>query len=132
MSLHREEANEWLFYASEDLAYGKIGMRDYPRAAAWSFQQSAEKVLKGLWILFQGRSPKTHDIAFLFSELNRNLKAPLVVAESILVLAEITPAIRYPADDLPPIEREDAENYQQAADVVYDWAVNLPEITKEA
>jgi hypothetical protein len=31
------ESREWLFYASEDLAYGKLGMADLPRAPAWSF-----------------------------------------------------------------------------------------------
>jgi hypothetical protein len=51
MSTKDKEAREWLFFASEDLAYGKLGMADLPRAAAWSFQQSSEKALKGLWLM---------------------------------------------------------------------------------
>ena len=36
----------WLDYAQEDLDYGLLGLGRYPRAAAWSFQQAAEKALK--------------------------------------------------------------------------------------
>ena len=37
------EAHRWLVFAEEDLAYGKLGMAGFPRAAAWSFQPAAEK-----------------------------------------------------------------------------------------
>lgn len=50
MSIEDREVRQWLFYASEDLAYGKLGQADLPRAAAWSFQQSSEKALKSLWL----------------------------------------------------------------------------------
>ena len=44
------EAQRWLAFAEEDLAYGKLGMAGFPRAAAWSFQQAAEKAFKSLLI----------------------------------------------------------------------------------
>ncbi|MDI1251362.1 MAG: nucleotidyltransferase domain-containing protein [Lacunisphaera sp.] len=42
------EASRWLAYAMEDLEHGKLGAASFPRSAAWSFQQAAEKALKAL------------------------------------------------------------------------------------
>jgi len=116
------EASEWLFYASEDIAYGRLGMVDLPRAASWSFQQATEKAIKALWLAYRTDAPRTHDIVFLLSGLDEDLCPPPAVRDAVLRLAEITPAIRYPGDDLPAVSREDADDYASAADTVYEWA----------
>lgn len=94
MNVNNKEVREWLFFASEDLAYGKLGMADLPRASAWSFQQSSEKTLKALWLETYQEIPRTYDIAYLLSELSKTFEVPEDVRDAILVLAEITPAVR--------------------------------------
>ena len=123
MNANDKEAAEWLFFASEDLAYGKLGMVDLPRASAWSFQQSSEKALKALWLQTYKEIPRTHDVAYLLSELSTIFETPENVRGAILALAEITPSIRYPGDDQTPVTREDALQYAEAAREVYDWVI---------
>ena len=123
MSIKNKEAREWLFFASEDLAYGKLGMADLPRASAWSFQQSSEKALKALWLETYQEIPRTHDVAYLLSELSTIFEIPEDVRDAILALAEITPAVRYPGDDQTPVTREDALRYAEAANEVYTWVI---------
>lgn len=123
MSANNKEAQEWLFFASEDLAYGKLGMATFPRASSWSFQQSSEKALKALWLLTYKEIPRTHDVAYLLSQLSNTFEIPEGVRDAILDLAEITPAVRYPSDDQTPVTQEDALRYAEAADEVYNWII---------
>jgi len=123
MSIEDKEAREWIFFASEDLAYGKLGMVDLPRASSWSFQQSSEKALKALWLTTYQEIPRTHDVAYLLSELSTTFEIPEDVREAILVLAEITPSVRYPSDDQTPVTHEDALRYADAARKVYNWVI---------
>lgn len=123
MSTEDQEVGQWLFYASEDLAYGKLGREDLPRAAAWSFQQSAEKSLKALWLEVYREVPRTHDVAFLLSKLSENFEVTENVRDAILQLAQITPAVRYPSDDQTPVTSADAKQYAEAAHEVYHWAI---------
>ena len=62
-----DEANRWLKQAEDDLAYGRLGLDDYLRAATWQFQQAAEKSLKGLLIRRGVEFPRTHDTARLLT-----------------------------------------------------------------
>lgn len=117
------EAKQWLAYAMDDLAYGELGMESLPRAASWSLQQAAEKALKALLLAKIGEAPRTHDVAYLLNQLEASLSLPDGVTDAALLIAEITPATRYPADDLPPIEKEDAHAYFQAAKQIVDWVV---------
>jgi HEPN domain-containing protein len=93
-----------------------------PRAASWSFQQSAEKALKAIWLLNRELIPRTHDLAYLLSELSEYYELSESLTAAVLLLSEITPAIRYPADDLPPVDTELAKEYEQACHVIYKWA----------
>lgn len=127
MSTEDQEAGQWLFYASEDLAYGKLGQKNLPRAAAWSFQQSAEKSLKALWLKVYREVPRTHDVAFLLSKLSEAFEVPEEVRDSVLLLAQITPAVRYPSDDQTAVTTGDAEKYAESAKNVYNWAVEKHE-----
>jgi len=127
MSAEDQEVGKWLFYASEDLAYGKLGRTDLPRAAAWSFQQSAEKSLKALWLAVYREVPRTHDVAFLLSKLSESFEVPEKVRDSILLLAQITPAVRYPSDDQTAVTVRDAEKYAESAERVHRWAIKKHE-----
>jgi HEPN domain-containing protein len=122
MSFEDQEVRQWLFYASEDLAYGKLGQVDLPRAAAWSFQQSSEKALKALWLQVYREVPRTHDVVFLLSKLSETFEVTENVRDAILQLAQITPAVRYPSDDQIPVTTADAKQYAEAAHEVYNWA----------
>jgi HEPN domain-containing protein len=123
MSTEDQEVGQWLFYASEDLAYGKLGRKDLPRAAAWSFQQSAEKSLKALWLEVYREVPRTHDVAFLLSKLSESFEVPGEVRDAILLLAQITPAVRYPSDDQTAVTTGDAQKYAECAERVHKWAI---------
>jgi len=125
MGIEGEEARQWLFYASEDLAYGKLGQAELPRAAAWSFQQSSEKALKALWLRAYREIPRTHDVAFLLSKLSDTCTIPDSVRDAVLQLAQITPAVRYPGDDQVAITVEEAMEYAVAAEEVYHWATQM-------
>lgn len=118
------EPNQWLAYAVDDLAYGELGMAALPRAASWSFQQATEKALKALLLAKRREVPRTHDVAYLLSQLAPLLSLSDVVKDAALLIAEITPATRYPGDDLPPIETEDAHAYFQAAKQLVDWVAH--------
>lgn len=121
MNIDDDEVREWLSYASDDLAYGKLGIEDIPRASAWSFQQSSEKALKALWLQTYEEIPRTHDVAFLLTELAKKFEITEEVRDAVLVLAEITPAVRYPSDDQTQITKEEALRYAEAAHEVFHW-----------
>jgi HEPN domain-containing protein len=125
MSTEDSEVRQWLDYASEDLAYGKLGQADLPRAAAWSFQQSSEKALKALWLKINREVPRTHDVAFLLSELSETFEVPEEIQDAILQLAQITPAVRYPSDDQTSVTAEEAKEYAEASERIYRWAIQM-------
>lgn len=113
------EVRRWLEYADEDLAYGPHGITVFPRAAAWSFQQAAEKASKACLIAEAKVPPRTHDLVLLL-----NLVAPNPSPElkgAVLKLAEITASSRYP-DDMEPISVSLAAEYAAAAKAVLQIA----------
>lgn len=111
------EVRRWLAYAAEDLAYGRNGVVDFPRAAAWNLQQAAEKALKA-WLVSQDRvPPRTHDLVLL---LNLACAKPeKELRDAVLKLAEVGASSRYP-DDLEPITSTLATEYAQAAEAVVE------------
>ena len=66
--------------------------------------------------------PRTHDLAYLLSGLSEYYELSEPLTEAVLLLSEITPAIRYPADDLPPVDLQLAREYQAACRIIYNWA----------
>jgi HEPN domain-containing protein len=111
-----------LTFAAEDLAYGQLGVNELPRAAAWCFQQAVEKSLKALWLLTFNDIPRTHDVAFLLSELVPRFEPPAAIRDATLLIAQITPAVRYPSDDMPVISPRDAAEFAEAANLIVTWA----------
>jgi HEPN domain-containing protein len=67
--------------------------------------------------------PRTHDVAFLLSELAKTFEVPEEVRDAILLLAHITPAVRYPSDDQTPVTSADAGKFAEAAECVHQWAI---------
>ena len=124
MNPESQEVAQWLFYAAEDLAYGRLGQADLPRAAAWSFQQATEKSLKAFWLRVNQEIPRTHDVAYLLSELSKTFKVPEQIQDAVLLIAQITPAVRYPGDDQMPVTVENAKKYADAAERVYKWVID--------
>ena len=127
MSRENTEVGKWLHYASEDLAYGQLGINHLPRAAAWSFQQASEKALKAIWLQIFREVPRTHDVAFLLSRLSEQFAVPDDIRDAVLQLAEITPAVRYPSDDQTAITAAEAAEYAEAAETVYRWVIEMHE-----
>lgn len=124
-----EESKQWLTYAIDDLAYGELGLESLPRAASWSLQQASEKALKALLLSKAGEIPRTHDVAYLLSQLQGSAQVPDELADAVLLIAEITPTTRYPSDDLFLINKEDAREYFDAAKRIVDWVTQ--EMTPE-
>lgn len=110
------EALQWLDFAREDLAYGGFGLERFPRAAAWSFQQAAEKALKACLVAKACVPPRTHDLVLLLNLLDPNSTGKL--RSAILQLAEISAATRYPDDDADPVDVTLARSYEAAAKAV--------------
>ncbi|MCH8475444.1 MAG: HEPN domain-containing protein [Opitutales bacterium] len=120
-----DESKQWLAFAQEDLLYGKMGINSFPRAASWSFQQAVEKSLKSLLLVIDGEVPRTHDVTYILSLLRKHYKISEDIVEAVLLIAEITPSVRYPADDLPEITAQLAKDYYQAAEKVVKWGLML-------
>lgn len=115
-----DESQRWLEYAREDLEYGFLGCRRFPRSAAWSFQQAAEKAMKSMILRQEMQVPRSHDVAYIASLLESATLLPGEVAAAVLDLAEITPAGRYPDDDMM-ITETDAVRYGSSARIVVEW-----------
>lgn len=108
------EAQRWLAFAEEDLAYGRLGMAGFPRAASWSFQQATEKAFKSVLIL-KGQTPRrTHDLLTLFNSVVALSDDWEGLRSDVLRLAEIAASSRYP-DDLSPIEKSEIERFAESA-----------------
>ena len=114
----------WLDYAQEDLDYGLLGLGRYPRGAAWSFQQAAEKALKACLLHTNRVPPRTHDLVLLFNLLEIRTSNELKLA--VLLLAEITTSGRYP-DDAEPVSEALAMDYSHAARIVIAHARGVTE-----
>ena len=115
------EAERWLAFAEEDLAYGKLGLLGFPRAASWSFQQAAEKAFKSVLIL-RGQTPRrTHDLLTLFNSVVALSDDWEGLRSDVLRLAEIAASSRYP-DDLAPIAKAEAEQFAESARNIVAYA----------
>jgi len=115
-----EEAARWLAYAVEDLEHGKLGASSFPRSAAWSFQQAAEKALKALFLASGQSVPKVHDLVFLLQGLATRFPRSSELLDSVMDLAEISTVSRYPSE-LDEITTRDCARFQVAATNIVGW-----------
>ncbi len=115
------EAGRWLAFAREDLEHGRLGAASFPRSASWSFQQSAEKALKGVLISLGKEPPRSHDVGFILARVCDSCGEAESLRESALLLSEVTPAIRYPGD-WPELTAAETRELQTAAEQIVAWA----------
>jgi HEPN domain-containing protein len=115
------EAGRWLAFAREDLEHGRLGASSFPRSASWSFQQSAEKALKGVLISEGKEPPRSHDVGFLLAQVCDSHAGAESLRESALLLSEVTPAIRYPGD-WPELTAAEVRELRTAAEQIFAWA----------
>ena len=113
----------WLAYAIEDLEYGRLGSTQFPRSAAWNFQQAAEKALKAVLFTQSGSAPRTHDLAFLLQLVIGAESSAGFLVNEVMERAELSTGSRYPAD-LPEITQVDCRRYEGAASVIVTWAAS--------
>jgi len=117
------EAARWLAYAVEDLEHGKLGASSFPRSAAWSFQQAAEKALKALLLASGQPVPRVHDLAFLLQGLGKSFPRSRELLDPVMDLAEISKVSRYPRE-LDEITTQDCGRFQKAAEAIVAWCQN--------
>jgi len=89
----KTEAKEWLEKAREDLDVAEYNLKGNKlSAAAFYFQQAAEKALKALQIEKLNRFERTHDLVILAKSLDTP-KEIIEICESVTIYYVIT---RYP------------------------------------
>ena len=114
------EAARWLAYAIEDLEHGKLGVTAFPRAAAWSFQQAAEKALKSLLLAAGQPVPRVHDLAYLLQMVEAKFPHSSELLDAVMELAEVSTVSRDPAD-MEEITTRDGLRFQAAAAAIVAW-----------
>jgi HEPN domain-containing protein len=101
----REEAEEWLRYATEDLGAAEVlAAPDAPRPkqALFHAQQAVEKALKALLVLQDRPYPLTHNLALLVdacSGTDQQLRSELAHA---VWLTQYAVRFRYPGEPEEP------------------------------
>lgn len=104
-----KRAKEWLGRAKSNLAVAKLGKADeciFYEDLCFEAQQSVEKTLKALCIYNQISFPKTHDISFLISLLEKNEIEVSDRIKNAKRLTDYAVETRYPADLEPVTENE--------------------------
>jgi len=94
----RSEIRDWLREAEADLKHAKDCLRlESYNWACFVAQQSAEKALKALIMVFSRRRPlHTHDLTKLYSEIKGRFKLPYEVTEYLGELSSYYTLARYP------------------------------------
>ena len=118
------EARRLLAFAEEDLAYGRDGVERFPRSAAWSFEQAAEKALKAVLIHNGIEPPRSHDLVYLLTLLGDRYTVTPDLRDAALALTTIGPATRYPGEG-PEISLEAAQAAEAQAVLIVEWARSL-------
>ena len=113
------EAEQWVTYAEEDLAYALVGLEEFPRPAVWSLQQAAEKYLKAVLFHLGKDPPRSHDLLFLLSLIEKSSATD--ISDAAAELNTFGPARRYPGD-MPEITFEEAKIALDAVQILRTWA----------
>jgi HEPN domain-containing protein len=109
-----KQHEQWLYFADQDLAFAKAGLRDgFYAHVCFLSQQAVEKTMKG-YLVFQGKIyPKTHGLITLHRLMSVDWLDEHLTA--IKILSEFYVPLRYP-DTLPGAfptclpGKDDAEN----------------------
>ena len=100
----REEIESWHQKAAADLDAARFlrSNADLPaEIAAFHYQQSAEKALKGLWLAVGDTPPRTHDLRALLARLPETLNLSDDGADALAPFAILS---RYPGFQAQPTD----------------------------
>lgn len=94
-----KQHEQWLYFADQDLAFAKAGLKDgFYAHVCFLSQQAVEKTMKG-YLVFQDKEyPKTHGLLTLHRLMNVDWLDEHLTA--VKVLSEFYVPLRYP-DALP-------------------------------
>jgi len=127
-------AREWLRKASHDLvAARRLAEGPHPvlDAAAYHCQQTAEKAIKGLLVLYDCPFEKTHDVRLLVTQAADVCDAATCLLDDADLLTPYATAYRYPSELVEPTDEELAEALRAASRVFEQVLVAAPALTPE-
>ncbi len=120
------DAAAWLDYAERDLSVAKHlyeSFRPMPiEIICYHCQQAGEKAIKAI-ILVEGvtdEAPKTHDLSFLLTQLDKKLEIDERYFDYAEALTPYGVAVRYPSE--PGLEERHAQAALQYAGAILEWA----------
>ena len=109
----RGEAERWLRRALEDLdAAFSLEASRHPDLLAFLAQQAVEKALKAVWVQLGLLPPRTHDLAYLWEEVEDKVKASLN-PDHLDFLTRFGVQARYPDLEVLPEEAREALSLAQ-------------------
>jgi len=118
-----EAANTWLKRAKSNMARAKAGRVSSEilyEDLCFDAQQSVEKALKSLCVIYDIVFPKTHDIAYLIELLEKkNVIVPDDV-QNAKILTGYAVETRYPGD-YEPVDEDDYFKAIEIAEKVLKW-----------
>ncbi|MBI5729581.1 MAG: HEPN domain-containing protein [Ignavibacteriales bacterium] len=117
-----KKAKEWLGRAKSNLSVAKLGKADeciFYEDLCFEAQQSVEKALKAPCIYNQISFPKTHDISFLISLLEKNKIEVSDRIKNAKRLTDYAVETRYPAD-LEPVTENEYKTVIKIAEEVFE------------
>ncbi len=129
MEKHSASAQLWLEQATDDLEVAEILLaHDPPKsdAAAYHFQQAAEKYLKAFLVYHGHRPPYTHNLEALLDLSTRYEETLQNLYDVVKPLAPYAVDIRYPGTDISATKEEAADALQQARSVRNAIGSRLP------
>ena len=122
-----EKAAQWLNRARSSLQRSKIGAVDpyiFLEDLCYDAQQTAEKSIKAVFILYHIKFPKTHDIGYLLDILDTN---NIFIPNDILegrILTQYAIETRYPGD-YEPITEDEYNEALKISSEIFKWADSL-------
>lgn len=111
----RSKAEQWFCYAENDLQAAKKLFGEINHITCFHCQQSAEKYLKGLLVLFDKEFRKSHDLSYLVDLLKCNVSEEIMSAAEFLTAYSVE--ARYPGD-FPVISNQEAQDALQYAEEI--------------
>ena len=120
--------DKWLQRAASNLLLAKTGRtsnRIFYEDLCFNAQQSVEKSLKSLFIYFNIKIPKSHNIGYLLEKIE--IDADLTIPQSIkqaTYLTEYSVQSRYPGDYYP-LEEDDYLEAITIAEEVLAWVKDI-------
>ncbi|MBS3976840.1 MAG: HEPN domain-containing protein [Syntrophomonadaceae bacterium] len=124
----------WFKRAKSNLARAELGRITSDilyEDLCFDAQQAAEKALKGLMILLEIDTPKTHSIGYLLRLIEEagEVQIPERLKEAV-ILTDYAVTTRYPGD-WEPVDEDEYKQAVSLAHEVYRWALSLTNQDRE-